>query len=65
MVMSGQMDEGLGHHVYYGSVHQFIVMRYNLIAGKGKGAKEVKLADDAQHLSVFHHWKSIEVVFLK
>ena len=34
-----------------------------MTAGEGENAQEIELADDPQHLIVFHHWKCIEIVF--
>ena len=55
------MHDRLSHHLYDRPLHQFIVMRHNLTAGEGEGSKEIKFAYNPQHLSVFHHWKGIEV----
>ena len=41
------------------------VWRHHLIAGEGKNAQKIELADDPHHFIVFHHRKRIEVVLLK
>ena len=59
------MHYGLGHHLCCGPVHQFIVMRYNLTSGEGKGVKDIELADDTAQLSIFHHGEGIKVVLVE
>ena len=68
---AGQWSVGIrvrnsaGHDIRYGQIHQFLVMRRDLIGRESKSFYEVEFGYDAKDFPILDNRKCVEVMFFE